>query len=176
MACLSKHCPILVGSARVRFASARQGASECDIHRKLGSPEARQVLGENLNAPPIIGSDPDVHVPQKCVEPDSRTCFSADSGQNTFNGCCTFPQPACARTRCSVSPHWIQTTLAAAAPCLIDLERQLEPFQKHGPEQVRGNHVLWCRGSVSERCSSLVSGTEDVRDNWLDGLTVSGSS
>ena len=49
-------------------------------------------------------SDSDVHILQECVEPDSRTSLSGDSGQNGINWSGTFPEPACVRTRRSVSP------------------------------------------------------------------------
>ena len=51
MPCLHQNGSVHVSSVRVRFAGAREGTPERDVHGELSSPETGQVLCEHLNAP-----------------------------------------------------------------------------------------------------------------------------
>ena len=94
--------------------------------------------------------------------------------RNTFNGGCTFPQPACA------------TLLCVSSMDLKNFGSSCTLFHRSGkatgafPDAWSGTGdgesrilVPWERErALPQHC--VRSGTEDVRDNWLDGLTISG--
>ena len=76
-----------------------------DVDCKLDSVEARQVLGQHLDAPFVCSSDIHVHIAQIRVELDASPCLSANSRKHLLGGCGPLAYPP-----------WCACTLLGGAP------------------------------------------------------------
>ena len=153
VACLYKHGPILIRSARVSFTSARKGTSERDVHGELSSPEPGQVLGETSIRFPSVAPTPLFLT----LAPTSMQTLARrrSIGVAPF---LSLPVRCLQRVQ----------TLATAARRLVDLERQLKLFHQQCPEQMWRNHartpVPWERKRAllqpewERRCARQVAG------------------
>ena len=93
------------GSTREAANDEEHGVDNILVQRRCSAvwhPRTRQVLGEQPIAPPVSCSDSSVRVQQECIEPDSRTCLSSDSVQNTFKWSGTLERSTKAHAQCSI--------------------------------------------------------------------------
>ena len=65
-----------------------QGASEGDVHSKLGPVMQWQAAGEHLNCPLVLGGDVNVHVPELRVASHNCPCLSAHAREAAFSALC----------------------------------------------------------------------------------------
>ena len=143
--------PVHVGNLWMRFSVFAQDAAEGDVDCKLDSVEARQVLGQHLDARLVCSSDAYVHIAKVRVELDTNPGLSANSRKHLLGGCGPLANPSCARARCSVAPPGVERFLTSVAPCVADGQGESQPLQKQHTKQVCGNRVLGNRQGMSER-------------------------
>ena len=86
----------------VGFTFTSQHAAESDVHGQLHASITRQVLRKHLNLPCVICTDIDVHVPQKNVLPDRRSCFPEDAAR-----CARSASPTSSPCRFSHKTHGV---------------------------------------------------------------------
>ena len=120
-------CLVLRGPARFR-PHRRFGCGCPSLLKKLrrvmstaswNSGEARQLLGQHLDAPFVCSAHVHVHITQIRIELDSSLCLSTYSCKHLLGGCGSLPYPPCTCARCSVAlpkdqevpdnprtPHW----------------------------------------------------------------------
>ena len=97
----------------------------------------------------------DVHVPQKNVLPDRRSCFPEDAANDALGRRRPLLHPAASRTRRTVSSQYVELGVASFTVRLCHLQWQTEPLQDQCSEQMRRNGELWAGGTHRQSNSRI---------------------